>query len=94
MKAKPISSDADKGARSRNRSAGQLAGLILWRAGLLLIAGWSLYESLKRLFALVDFPAQVEVGMGLCMAGATFVIASYILEQLKDYQVEGDLKNG
>ena len=69
----------------------QLAGLLLWRGGLLLAAGWTLFEIARLLLRYIDLPAQLEVGLALVSSGLALVVGSYILERRQDYLAEGDL---
>lgn len=69
-----------------------LVGLALWRGGLLLVGGAALYEGAGFVLRFVDFPAQVEFGVGLGLAGAALVLLSLVLERVRDARHEGDLR--
>ena len=71
--------------------ATQTLGLMLWRGGLLLAGGAALWEGLSLALRFVDLPVQVEVGLGLLVAGALFVASSLIAERVTDARTEGDL---
>lgn len=70
----------------------QLIGMILWRGGLLLAAGWAFYEGATWILRLVEVPRQIEVGLGLVLAGLGLVLVSLILERIRDARAEGDLR--
>ena len=60
----------------------QLLGLILWRAGILLVAGCFLFLALR--FALRITDPMLEVGVTLVLAGGLFVLVSVVREQIED----------
>jgi len=69
----------------------QTLGLMLWRGGLLLAGGAALWEGLRYAMWFIDLPVQVEVGLGLLIAGALFVAGSLLAERFLDARTEGDL---
>lgn len=69
----------------------QLAGLLMWRTGLLLAAGTALYRTARFLLRFIELPMQLEIGAALIAAGAAFVMISLIWERFADYRREGDL---
>lgn len=69
----------------------QLVGLLLWRGGLLLIGAWALFEAARWFLRFVDLPLQLEIGLGLLIAGCALVVLSVILERIQDRRGEGDL---
>jgi len=68
----------------------QLIGLSLWRGGLLVAAGWLLYESARLVLRWIDVPAEVEAGLGLALAGFALVMVSLIAERIVDLRAEHD----
>ena len=66
----------------------QLAGLLLWRFGLLLASATAIYRVAKFLLQFIDLPTQLEIGIGLVFAGAVFFMASVLMEQLNDRDQE------
>ena len=62
----------------------QMVGFLCWRAGLLLVSGYSLFRVARYLVAYVDLPVQLEVGFALGLAGGVMVLVSVILEQGAD----------
>ena len=60
----------------------QTLGLILWRAGILLVAAYFLFLALR--FALRITDPILEVGVTLVLAGALFVLVSVVREQIED----------
>lgn len=61
---------------------------MLWRGGLMLVGGWSLYESWGWVLRYLDLPLQLEVGFGIALTGAGFVLGSLLLERIQDDQQE------
>jgi len=76
--------------KHKTRSS-QVVGLLLWRFGLLLAGGTGLYNVIKLVLRFVDLPLQIEIGIGLLLAGIVLVACSFIFERLIDYRKEGDL---
>ncbi len=74
------------------RSA-QLAGLLLWRFGLLLAGGWTTFEGIRLALRHIELPHLVETGVGLILTGIVFVFVSLILERRADAKAEGDLSS-
>lgn len=70
----------------------QLAGLFLWRTGLLLAGGTALYNVVEKLLQFIDLPRQLEIGVGFLVAGAIVVMISFIMERIVDMRAEGDLR--
>jgi len=66
----------------------QAVGVILWRGGALLAAAWVLFEGVRLIVRLWDVPAQVEVALGLLLAGFLLVVVSLIVERVRDYRAE------
>ena len=69
----------------------QALGVMLWRGGLMLAAGYALYEGAWWLLRFLDIPDQLQVGTGLVIAGSVLVLASLLVERVVDARVEGDL---
>lgn len=69
-----------------------LLGLLLWRGGLLLAGGWVLYEAARLLLRFIRLPAQLEIGLGLLVAGLAMVLLSLILERIQDIRAERELQ--
>jgi hypothetical protein len=70
----------------------QIIGLLLWRGGLLLVAGTVVFEVARLLLRLVALPVQLEIGFGLVVAGGALVLISLILERIQDLRIEGNLR--
>ena len=69
----------------------QVLGMMLWRGGLMLAAGYSLYEAARWVLRFFDIPDQLQVGLGLAIAGAVLVLASLLVERVIDARAEGNL---
>ena len=69
----------------------RLAGLILWRSGLLLVGGYAFFRGARLALRFVELPLELEVGAGLVLAGLGLVLASLVWERVLDARQEGDL---
>ena len=69
----------------------RLAGLVLWRSGLLLVGAYSFFRVARLALRFVELPGELEVGLGLVLAGAALVVVSLIWERVQDQRAEGDL---
>jgi len=63
----------------------QAAGLILWRAGILLAGGYLLFFALRVILRIAD--PMLEIGVTLVLAGGLFVLASVVREQIEDARI-------
>lgn len=66
-----------------------LIGLFLWRGGLLLAAAAVLFEAARWALRFVQPPLEIEIGLGLLLAGLGLVLLSLILERARDGRAEG-----
>ena len=64
----------------------QTLGLILWRAGILLVSGYFASLALRLILHITD--PVLEVGVSLVLAGALFVLVSVVREQVQDARRE------
>lgn len=55
-----------------------VVGLLLWRSGLLLAGSYTAVRAARWVLRFVDLPVQIEVGLGLVLAGAVLVLASLL----------------
>lgn len=62
-------------------------GLILWRTGILIVGAYSAFLALRLVLRIAD--PILEVGVALVLAGAVFVLASVVREQIEDARREG-----
>jgi len=62
-------------------------GLILWRAGILIVGAYSAFLALRFVLPVAD--PVLEVGITLVLAGALFVLVSVVREQIEDARGEG-----
>ncbi|MAB80094.1 MAG: hypothetical protein CMJ89_12150 [Planctomycetes bacterium] len=69
----------------------QLVGFVLWRSGLVLVAGYSFFRIARWVVSFVELPTQLEIGGALLLAGVGFFLASLIAERIQDARSEGDL---
>jgi hypothetical protein len=70
----------------------RLAGLILWRSGLALVAAYGFFRVARLALRFVELPLQLEVGAGLVLGGVALVVVSLIWERVLDARAEGDLR--
>ena len=75
-----------------SKKSTQLAGLLLWRFGLLLAGATALYRTVKFLMTFVDLPLQLEIGIGFLICGAFLFLLSLVMERVVDMRNEGDLR--
>ena len=54
-------------------------------------AAWAVNEVVSLVLEYFDLPRLAQVGIGLGLTGAVFVLASLILERIADARAEGDL---
>ena len=66
----------------RNKQAVQLAGLLLWRFGLMLASITALYRMARFLLQFIELPIQLEIGVGLLLTGFVLVLASLVMEAI------------
>ncbi len=68
--------------------ATHVAGLLLWRGGLLLAGGTVVVITTRFLLRFFTLPAQMEVGLALLSAGFLLILTSLIAERVQDLQTE------
>ena len=64
----------------------QTLGLILWRTGILIVAGYFVFLALRLILHIAD--PVLEIGVSLVLAGALFVLISVVREQIEDARRE------
>ena len=69
----------------------QVVGLVMWRGGLLVVAIAAAVEFVRALLKYYELQSQLELGFAMIGAGIVFVIASMIIERMRDARTEGDL---
>ena len=57
-------------------------GLVLWRAGVLIVGGYFAFIALRFILQIAD--PVLEVGVALVLAGGLFVLVSVVREQIED----------
>ena len=70
----------------------QLFGLLLWRAGLLLVGSYGALKLVRLAWEYWALPAQLEWGLSFLAAGALLVGGSIIAERIADRREEGALE--
>lgn len=68
----------------------QLLGLVLWRAGILIVGGYFVFLALRYILRFAD--PVLEIGVSLVLAGALFVLASVVHEQIEDARRERSIE--
>ncbi len=71
----------------------QLTGLLLWRGGTLFVGATVFFEVARRAVRFIDVATQVEIGLGLGLAGLALIVVSLIMERIRDARQEGDLRD-
>jgi hypothetical protein len=66
----------------------QAVGVILWRGGALLAVAWGFFETGRLIVRLWDVPTQVEIALGLIISGFLMVVATLIVERVREYRAE------
>ena len=66
----------------------QMLGMLLWRGGLLLVASYSFFRIARLVLTYADIPTELEIGIGLALAGAGMVLASLVMERVEDARAE------
>jgi hypothetical protein len=69
----------------------RMVGVVLWRGGLAFVVAYSFYLGSWRLIRLLDWPAQITVGLAVALAGLGLVMVSLILERVRAAKTEGHL---
>lgn len=63
----------------------------MWRGGLLVGGIAAAVELVRAVLKYYKLPLQLELGCAMIGAGILFVLASMILERMRDVRAEGDL---
>jgi len=66
----------------------QLIGLFMWRSGLLLAGSYTSFRIARLALAYLDVPLELEIGLGLVLAGCILVAVSLIVERVRDARDE------
>ena len=69
----------------------RMAGVLLWRGGLVFVAGHVCYLGAWQLIQRLNWPVQVTAGLALSLTGLALVMVSLVLERLRAARVEGYL---
>jgi hypothetical protein len=77
---------------NRKNQGVQLAGLLLWRAGLILAGATAAFRVARFLLRFIDLPTQIEIGVALFIVGVGCVGLSLVMERIVDYRSEEDLR--
>ena len=75
------------------RNTLQTVGLMMWRGGLLFVAGYSLWRGARVVVRHLEIAVQLEVGLSLALTGLILVFASLIMERMRERRREGDLSD-
>ena len=62
------------------------AGLMLWRGGVVLVAGYVAYQVLRAVLSLTD--SRLELAIAVILTGVLFVFVSVIVERIRDVGAE------
>lgn len=68
-----------------------LVGLLLWRGGHALFWAATLWYGARLFLRYFQVPREIEIGLGLIIAGVAMVLISLIAERIRDAKMEGDL---
>lgn len=92
---RPEARDTEKrlvNRRNTRLTGVQLTGFLLWRLGLLVASSVGGYRILRTIFQLIELPTQLEIGLGLVVAGSALFFISLIAERIVAMREEGDLQ--
>jgi len=68
-----------------------MAGIVLWRGGLVFVAAYAFYQGAWEIVSRMDWPAQITLGASLALAGLGLVLLSVLVERRRAARNEGDL---
>ena len=68
-----------------------MVGVLMWRGGLIFVAAYTFYWGSWRLIRMLDWPAQITVGLAVALAGLGLVMVSLIMERIQAAKMEGGL---
>jgi hypothetical protein len=63
-----------------------LAGLVLWRGGVVLVGVYIAYQILRAVLTITD--TRLELAVGVLLTGVLFVFASVVGERIQDARDE------
>jgi hypothetical protein len=63
-----------------------IAGLVLWRGGIILAVGYLAYQALRVVLTITD--VQLELAIAILLTGVLFVFASVVGERIEDARSE------
>ena len=69
----------------------RVVGVLMWRGGLIFVAAYTFYWGSWRLIRMLDWPAQITVGLAVALAGLGLVMVSLIMERIQAAKMEGGL---
>ena len=62
------------------------AGLMLWRGGVVLVAGYVAYQVLRAALSITD--SRLELAISVMLTGVLFVFVSVVVERIQDAGAE------
>ncbi len=62
------------------------AGLMLWRGGVVLAAGYVAYQALRAVLSFTD--SRLELAISVMLTGVLFVFVSVVVERIQDAGAE------
>ena len=62
------------------------AGLMLWRGGVVLVAGYVAYQALRAALPFTD--SRLELAISVMLTGVLFVFVSVVVERIQDAGAE------
>ena len=63
-----------------------LVALMVWRGGVVLVAGYVAYQVLRAVLSLTD--SRLELAIAVILTGVLFVFVSVIVERIRDVGAE------
>lgn len=74
-----------------NNQRWQMAGLMLWRGGMLFVIAYGFYHGAWRIVRQLQWPPQLTIGAALALSGFGLVMLSLVLERRTAAKLEGNL---
>ena len=68
----------------------QIAGLVLWRGGLVAVVGWAAWAVLKGVLSITD--SQLETAVAVSLTGVVLIFISIVVERVEDARQERELR--
>ena len=74
-----------------DRGTKTVIGIGMWLvvAGLAVLVGYGVYETLRAIFTESDVPVLIQVAVPVCVAGAVILLGATIIQRMKRRKQDG-----